>query len=525
MHDLPGRPLYPWQNECLKQWLENGRRGIVDAATGSGKTALALAAARLLAAESPAPVRVKIITPKIFLARQWRQEIENLLGAPRADTGIYYGTQKDAPARPYMIYVLNSARRSIARHILADMSDGYAVFLICDECHHFASEENRHVFDFLPFSNSNNYYAMGLSATPDCDHMQEVLVPALGKPVFRYSIADAANDQVVAQYAVFNMAVSFAPDERLEYDDLTHKIAMLRTMLFRKLPASERVDDSGFLLMLTRLSRRGDEIGDIARSLHLFYIRRKAIVHHAAARISAGVEILRLLPADERVIVFSERIVTANALYAAVSKRFPSKAVLYHSELDTLAKKRALDRYASGERSIIICCRALDEGLNVPDTDTGIILSCSSGSRQRIQRIGRLLRKNSQGTPKKVFYLHIPGTSENPNVLHEMPEGVPVFSLRYDSDTMRVRRRGYGAPAARVLAFLKEKGASSRQLSSAKKHLARGIVGAECALSEAACEELLHQTESRDEKNYLSTMLLLVRAKKGLYRESIHERL
>ncbi|MDR3304782.1 MAG: DEAD/DEAH box helicase family protein, partial [Clostridiales Family XIII bacterium] len=344
MYDPPDRPLYPWQNECLKQWFENGRRGIVDAATGSGKTALALAAARCLSAESPAaPVRVKIITPKIFLARQWRQEIENLLGVPHTDTGVYYGAQKDAPARPYMVYVLNSARRSIARHILADMSAGYAVFLICDECHHFASEENRHVFDFLPFSDNNNYYAMGLSATPDCEYMQDVLVPALGKSVFRYSIADAANDRVVSQYVVFNTAVSFAPDEQIEYDELTHQIAIRRTLLFRKLPAKERTDDNDFMRMISRLSKRGDEIGDLARSLHLFYIRRKALVHHAGSRISAAAEILRLLPLDERVIVFSERIVTANALYAAACKLFPAKAVLYHSKLDPLVKKRALD--------------------------------------------------------------------------------------------------------------------------------------------------------------------------------------
>ena len=37
-------------------------------------------------------------------------------------------------------------------------------------------------------------------------------------------------------------------------------------------------------------------------------------------------------------------------------------------------------------------CRALDEGLNVPDTSVGIIVASTKSVRQRIQRMGRILR-------------------------------------------------------------------------------------------------------------------------------------
>ena len=37
-------------------------------------------------------------------------------------------------------------------------------------------------------------------------------------------------------------------------------------------------------------------------------------------------------------------------------------------------------------------CKALDEGLNVPNTEVGIIIASTRSNRQRIQRMGRILR-------------------------------------------------------------------------------------------------------------------------------------
>ena len=42
------KKLYQWQEECLERWLSNKGRGMVQAVTGSGKTLLALEAARRL---------------------------------------------------------------------------------------------------------------------------------------------------------------------------------------------------------------------------------------------------------------------------------------------------------------------------------------------------------------------------------------------------------------------------------------------------------------------------------------------
>ena len=40
----------------------------------------------------------------------------------------------------------------------------------------------------------------------------------------------------------------------------------------------------------------------------------------------------------------------------------------------------------------LVTCKALDEGFDYPEIDAALILSSSSSRRQRIQRMGRVLR-------------------------------------------------------------------------------------------------------------------------------------
>ena len=45
-----------------------------------------------------------------------------------------------------------------------------------------------------------------------------------------------------------------------------------------------------------------------------------------------------------------------------------------------------------GRYNVIVTSKVLDEGVDVPDAELGIILSGTGSSREFIQRLGRLLR-------------------------------------------------------------------------------------------------------------------------------------
>jgi superfamily II DNA or RNA helicase len=186
--------------------------------------------------------------------------------------------------------------------------------------------------------------------------------------------------------------------------------------------------------------------------------------------------------------------------------------------MEPVARQRALEAYRSGEKPVIICCRALDEGLDVPSTDVGIIASSGTNLRQRIQRMGRILRKDGTGRPKRIFYLFVPSTSEAPELLwaadaegsHKDAALSKGSDLCYDAVSRRLVNSGYDVLAAKVIAGLESKGASSQQLETAHRQLRRGAVATDYLMDEDECQALLGKA-AREEKAYLQTMLLLIR--------------
>ena len=52
---------------------------------------------------------------------------------------------------------------------------------------------------------------------------------------------------------------------------------------------------------------------------------------------------------------------------------------------------------------VLVTCRALDEGANIPETCLAVIAASTASQRQRIQRLGRVLRP-SAGKEKAVVY-------------------------------------------------------------------------------------------------------------------------
>jgi superfamily II DNA or RNA helicase len=55
-------------------------------------------------------------------------------------------------------------------------------------------------------------------------------------------------------------------------------------------------------------------------------------------------------------------------------------------------RQEVLDRFGRGELRAIISARVLNEGVDVPQANVGIIVGGARGGREHVQRVGRLLR-------------------------------------------------------------------------------------------------------------------------------------
>lgn len=71
----------------------------------------------------------------------------------------------------------------------------------------------------------------------------------------------------------------------------------------------------------------------------------------------------------------------------------------------------ALERFRRGELHALVSARVLNEGIDVPDAEVAIVVGGTHGSREHVQRIGRLLRPR-EGKTAVLYELIMRGTSE-----------------------------------------------------------------------------------------------------------------
>lgn len=508
------KELYPWQEDCLKKWFANHGRGMVQAVTGSGKTLLALTAAERLKNELPRELRVKIVVPTSALMRQWARALKEFLsesdekGCPlagfRGEIGLRGAGSRSSANCRYMIYVINSARYELARQILSDLNDGAAVLLIADECHRYESEQNRLIFEFLPYIKQykNRFFSLGLSATLPSGQAQAYLASVLGRRIYSYGMKQAASMHTVCQYDIFHIELSFLPNENEEYQEFTDRMNYLYCRLLQTHPSLKNLSVKERFEFLRILS--GDKNRKIAEAASM-YIRlsymRKSLVCLASSRISCACELVKRLPKAEKILIFGERIRQADELYELLQKEYPERVGKYHSQMGQLANTNTLNRFRDGDIRILIACKAIDEGLDVPDASIGIILSGTSVQRQRIQRLGRIIRNAEGKEYASLYYLHLADTTEDTCFLPGDGEN-QLYDLEYHFDTKSFLNPPYEKAAKSFLKEMRLACANAETLAEANRCLRLGCVRSDWIPGHCDLELKIKNAKNIREKNY-----------------------
>lgn len=523
------KELYEWQEECLKRWFANNGRGIVQAVTGSGKTYLALTAAARMEEKVGGNFHIKIIVPTGALMQQWNRALREFLSdscteeVSPANLGKKIGLRgcgsKSAFDCKYMIYVINSARYELARQILAELKQDNAVLLIADECHHYASDQNKLIFEFLPYIKQyqDRFFSLGLSATLPSGQPQCYLTSVLGRKIYDYGTEEASLHHTICPYDVYHISLTFFPSEKAEYEELSDRMALLYRKLLRSYPSLAMLDQKDRYELLCHLS--GDKNRKIAEMASLYIrlsFKRKSLVCLASARTACTCDLIARLDDSEKIIIFSERTKQADKLYQLLQESYPEKVGRYHSKMGKWANKNVLDRFREGSVRILIACKAIDEGIDVPDASVGIIMSGTSTQRQRIQRLGRIIRKNNEKEHSSLYYLHITETSEDscflPNAANRR-----LFELTYDSHNHLFTNPVYDERALSLLNAMQNAHIGEEKLQETTRCLQLGCIRTDWLLEQAAIEEHIKNAKYISDKNYWICMkkLSLITKEKG----------
>lgn len=334
-----------WQLEALERWEKAGRRGIVGVVTGGGKTVFALSCI-----ERIKPSAVLVVVPTAALLDQWWEEAASYFDLDYDEINVVTG-RRNLRVGTINIAVLNTAAKLASRPTPS-------CFLIVDECHKAASEHFKAVLGIDTFA------SLGLSATPERPYdegLKDVLVPALGDVIYTYDYADALRDGVIVPFTLHNIVFDLEEERQREYDRLTRTIA-----------------------------RSIDRFGCEAPETVALFLRRARVLNLSLNRVRIAVKLIAANP-GKRTLVFHEDIEACEVIHQVLREN-GVKSGLYHSRQPLKERAITLGRYRRGDIDVLVTCRALDEGFNVPETELGVIAASTATRRQRIQRLGRVVR-------------------------------------------------------------------------------------------------------------------------------------
>lgn len=364
------------QGKAVNAWCAAGYRGVLEMATGSGKTITAMICAHKLYGAHK-PLLIVVAAPYIPLIQQWCEEIKpfGLRPVNLSDVSGQRGRARELNRikRRFRndtsdVEVVIVSNKTLCNPTLHDELKKFACtkLLIADEAHNLGSE------GFITGAPEFFDYRLGLSATPVRQYDEEgteALFAFFGDVVFRFTLKEAIG-RCLVEYDYFVHPIELSHYEMDEWYDLTAKI---KANSWRQ---SENKQD------------------DYLKKL---YRDRRVVLETAENKIHALQDALSKedLSALRHTLIYTSdkgprQLEEVNALLKA-------NGVLFHQLTEKETQNRAkiteiIRSFQDGVLRVLTAKRVLDEGVNIPQICKAFILASTTVERQWVQRRGRLLR-------------------------------------------------------------------------------------------------------------------------------------
>ncbi len=379
-----GSGLRDYQENAVNRWSQN-YRGILEMATGTGKTRIALQCLKELT-EKERIVAV-ISTPYVHLNEQWENKEIKKMGITSkvitADSS--QGEWKNQLVDSLIDFrngviddlIVLTTHATFSSHDFIEIIKQFKakgskgkLFLIIDEVHGIGAPERKQgLIDEYD-------YRLGLSATPkrwfDLEGTDSIF-SYFGDVVYEFNLKDAIDAGYLTHYLYYPFFTQLTPLEMERYEAETKKMSR---MYYSDINKDEK--DNIFTLLA---------------------IKRQKIVRNASNKIYVFNSILDRIGEINHCLVYCspqqikevQNILNKRGIvqhkFTEVEGTRPSVEFKGQTERDFL-----LSKFAEGFYQVLVSIKCLDEGVDVPPARMAIMLDNSGNPREYIQRRGRVLR-------------------------------------------------------------------------------------------------------------------------------------
>ena len=384
-----GKPfkLNKHQDRALDLWAHDDYSGILEHATGSGKTVTAIVGACKLAKDSK---KILVVTvPYQSLGDQWIDELINfnIFATKCFESAANWenvGQQafskwrnKSKEVSYIQAYVV--VNRTLSTDKFQSFINSFPkedTIIIGDECHRYAKMSGT---QYLP----KGRYRLGLSATPfrDGDDFGNAeLLSFFGKIIDSYTLSDALADDVLTPYNYIPQKIYLTDDE---YELFLAK-AKLAGQFYNK-----------------------DDYGQISTSAQAAIGAMNRIKGSAENKFIQLQKLIPKLDKYKQAILFCGDGSTDDdeTIDGDDQIRDIEQASIILDENDWIScqftckekthqRHQILKDFKNENINALVSIRVLDEGIDIPGVGIALLIASSRNKRQYVQRRGRVLRKS-----------------------------------------------------------------------------------------------------------------------------------
>jgi superfamily II DNA or RNA helicase len=380
--------LRQYQLDAIASWEAAGRVGILEMATGTGKTKTACAC--IERSSNLGSLLTVIIAPYQHICDQWAEELaasDPVQTSGKWKAGIQQRVTDVALGRAEhltVIAVKNTASRRDFTELIDSIRGQFDNFLLIgDEVHWLGATSYR------PAMRESANFRLGLSATPERyfdDVGTEEIMHYFQQTVYELSLGEALRlrqpngDAVLTPYEYDPVFVSLDDDEQELYEEFSKKIRRLKNIPKHATPA---------------------ERADAQAKLENLYIQRASILKTAKSKIPALMDYLETAEENlsDCLIYCADNTQLEQVASLLLARDIHTQKIT--SEVGTIPEARfggvserqyIINNFEKGNLEVLLAISCLDEGVDIPSARLGFILASSGNSKEFIQRRGRLMR-------------------------------------------------------------------------------------------------------------------------------------
>ena len=406
--------LRPHQREALTAWQENGFIGILEHATGSGKTITAIwGALKIYQARKKLVLIVGV--PYQALANQWMDELERFSFSP---IGCYANKSNWESKLKRAIYDLNGGINHVISCVVVNRTLTSTSFqeiisrinptiwaktaiFVGDECHHYGAPGSESSFLDTPMK-------LGLSATPfSTDPVANAQIRYIfGEIISQYNLEDALSDGVLTPYEYRPTVVHLDEDEEQDYLRLSSIIASLES----KKEAGKKIDNSqlqyAYIQRAAILSSSRNKLLSLKQILSREGPTFYTLAYAGSGFIEDDVSGER---SDVRQLDMLIKLFSANGWRVSP----------FSAEESKTERRDILDSFRFQGIHALASIKVLDEGIDIPGCATAFLVASSRSPRQFIQRRGRVLRRAPHKDYSRIFdFIVLPNQGQKLSLLN-----------------------------------------------------------------------------------------------------------